>query len=137
MAKEKDIIKEELLKQMDDDSEESHDADKNSTQRIIEISRVRVRKLKLIAITSWTFTIVYWLAMHTLNDIVLKGREAFLTRDEFHLLSYQDMGLKTLALITILLTYLYHAKSKTLTVMQIYARLANIEDHLKKISQDK
>ena len=138
MAKAEDIIKEQLLKQMDDDSAESLDADKNSTQRIIEICRVRVRRLKLIAATSWLITILYFLAMHTLKDIVLRdGRWAFLTRDELLLISYSDMGLKTLAVISVLLTYLAYCKSKTLTMLQIYARLAGIEEHLKKISRDK
>lgn len=137
MAKAKNIIKEELLKQMDEDSAESLEADTNSTRRIIEMGQVRVRRLKWIAATSWLITILYFLAMHTLKDIVLRDREAFLTRDELALISYSDMGLKVLALIAVLLTYLVYCKSRTLTILQIYARLASIEEHLKRISRDK
>lgn len=137
MANAKDIIKEELLKQMDEDSAESPDADKNPTRRIIEINRTRVRRLKWIAATSWLITILYFLAMHALKDIVLRGREAFLTRDEFELIGYSDMGLKVLALIAVLLTYLAYCKSKTLTILQIYAKLAAIEEQLKTIARDK
>jgi len=86
---------------------------------------------------TWLITVLYFLAMHTLKDIVLRGREAFLTRDEFELISYSDMGLKVLALIAVLLTYLAYCKSETLTILQIYAKLAAIEDQLKTIARDK
>jgi len=137
MAKAKDIIKEELLKQMDNDSAQSLDTDTNSAQRIIEKYQVRFRRIKWIAATSWLITVLYFLAMHTLKDIILRDREAFLTRDELLLISYSDMGLKVLALIAVLLTYLAYCKSKTLTILQIYARLASIEEHLKRMSRDK
>ncbi|MHC4745557.1 MAG: hypothetical protein ACYS8Z_26885 [Planctomycetota bacterium] len=137
MAKAEDIIKEQLLKEMEDNSTESVNPGAHSPGRIIENYRVRVRRLKWIAATSWIITFLYWVAMHTLKDVLLRGREAFLTRDEMWLISYSDMGLKTLVVIAVLLTYLYHSKSKTLTVLQIYTRLAKIEEHLKELSRDK
>jgi len=63
--------------------------------------------------------------------------EGVLTSDEFWLFRFSDMALIVAIIIPILLTYLVYAKSKTLTMLQICARLAGIEEQLKKISQEK
>ncbi|MBN2593196.1 MAG: hypothetical protein JXA81_06795, partial [Sedimentisphaerales bacterium] len=59
------------------------------------------------------------------------------TNNEFWLIRYSDLTMIVVVIISILLTYLVYAKSRTLTLLQICARLAGIEEQLKKISQDK
>ena len=137
MAKENDI-KEELLKQMDKETAELPDADRNSAGKILENYRGQLRRLKWIAAISWLITVLYLLGMHMLKDALLESNlQYFLTQDEFLLVSYSDVGLKVLVVIAALLTYLVYSKSKTLTMVQICSRLANIEEHLKRMSQDK
>ena len=137
MAKEKDI-KEELLKQMDQDSAGSAETDKDSARKIIEAHRAQAKRLKTLTILSWAITVFYFFAMHALKDFLLKSDlQYLLTENEFLLISYTDMGLKVLIVISVLVTYLSYCKSKALTMIQICARLADIEEHLKKMSQDK
>ncbi len=137
MAKNNDL-KEELLKQMDMDSAEAADVSVNSARKIIEKHKARLRKLKWIAAIGWLITILYALAMHNLKVYLLKYNiEGVFTREEFWLIRFSDMCLIVAILIPILLTYLVYAKSKTLTMLQICARLASIEEHLKKMSRDK
>ena len=137
MAKANDI-KEELLKQMEKDFSESMDVDKDSARKIVENHRAQVRRLKRITITSWAITVLYLLAMYILKETILESHlRNFLTRDEFLFFRYADMGTKVLIVISGLLTYLLYHRSKMLTMLQICARLANIEEHLKRMSQDK
>ena len=105
---------------------------------IIEKHKAQLRRLKWITAISWLVTVLYFITMHILKDILLGGNIGnFLTEDEFWLISHSDTGLKVLIIIAVLITYLNYSKSRTLTIMQICARLANIEEHLKKMSQDK
>ena len=145
-------IKEELLKQMDGDSVEMPEVNETSAREIIEQHKTRLRWLKWIAAISWLITFLYAVGMHNLKVYLLKYNmgmhnlkvyllkdniEDVLTREEFWLIRFSDMCLIVAILIPILLTYLVYAKSKTLTMLQICARLASIEEHLKKISQEK
>jgi len=136
MAREKDI-KEELLKQLDQDSAGSAETDKDSARKIIEDYQVQAKRLKLLTILSWAITVFYFLAMHSLKEFLLEGNlRSLLTENEFLLISYMDMGTKVLVVISVLVTYLCYCKSKALTMIQICARLANIEEHLKRMSQE-
>ncbi len=137
MAKENDL-KEELLKQMDKDSAEATDVSANSAGNIIEKHKTRLRKLKWITAISWLVTILYAVGMHNLKVFLLKNNlEGFLTSDEFWLIRRSDTVLMVLIIIAVLLTYLIYSTSRTVTILQISARLANIEEHLKKMSRDK
>ncbi len=137
MEKAKDI-KEELLKQMDGYSVETTDVISTSARKIIEKHKTQLRRRKRIAATSWLMTFLYAVGMHNLKVYVFKYNiEDVLTREEFWLIRFSDMCLIVVILISILLTYLVYTKSKTLTMLQICARLAGIEEHLKKMSQDK
>jgi hypothetical protein len=137
MEKAKDI-KEELLKQMDGYSVKTTDVIATSAREIIEKHKTQLRWRKWIAAISWLITFLYAVGMHNLKIYVLKYNiEDVLTREEFWLIRFSDMCLIVAILISILLTYLVYAKSKTLTMLQICARLAGIEEHLKKMSQDK
>ncbi|MFC1635414.1 hypothetical protein ACFL5Z_11275 [Planctomycetota bacterium] len=135
MAKEKDI-KEELLKQLDQDSAGSAETDKDSARKIIEDYQAQARRLKTLTILSWAITVFYFFAMHSLKEFLLEGNlRSLLTENEFLLISYMDMGTKVLVVISVLVTYLCYCKSKALTMIQICARLANIEEHLRKMAQ--
>lgn len=137
MQKAKDI-KEELLKQMDGYSVKTTDVSAISARKIIENHKARLRRLKWIAAISWLMTFLYAVGMHNVKIYVLKHSiEGVLTRNEFSLIRYSDMTTIVMIIISILLTYLVYAKSKTLTMLQICARLASIEEQLKKMSQDK
>lgn len=137
MEKAKDI-KEELLKQMDGYAVQTTDTISTSARNIIEKHKTRLRRLKWIAAISWLITLIYAVAMHNLKIYLLKyNTEGVLTSDEFWLFRFSDMALIVAIIIPILLTYLVYAKSKTLTMLQICARLAGIEEQLKKISQEK
>jgi hypothetical protein len=137
MAREKDI-KEELLKQMDKDFGGSTDADKDSARKIIESHRGQVIRLKWIAAIGWLITIIYAVGIHNLKIYLLKyDIGGVLTRNEFMLIRFSDAGLMVLIVVAVLLTYLSYCRSRTLTMLQICARLAGIEEHLKRMSEGK
>jgi len=137
MAKENEL-KEELLKQLDKDSAGAAGANINSAGKIIEKHKIRLRKLKWIAAIGWLITILSALVLHNLKVFVLENKiERVLTSDEFWFIRRSDTVLMVLVIIAVLLTYLFYSTSRTLTILQISARLANIEEQLKKMSQDK
>lgn len=137
MDKAKDI-KEELLKQMDGYSVETKDIISSSSRTVIDKHKSQLRRRKWIAAISWLFTFLYAVGMHNLKVYVFKYNiEDVLTREEFWFIRFSDMALIVVIITSILLTYLVYTKSRTLTLLQICARLAGIEEHLKKIAQDK
>ena len=77
------------------------------------------------------------LFLHNLKDYVFKqSNDNIFSENEFWFVRFSDMVSIVLVVICVLLTYLVYAKSKTLTMLQICARLTGIEEHLKRISQD-
>jgi hypothetical protein len=137
MAKENDL-KEELLKQMEKDTAEASEVSLNSAGKIIEKHKTRLRKLKWIVVTGWLITILYALAMHNLKVFLFKNNiGGVLTSNEFWLIRRSDTCLAALIIIAVLLTYLFYSTSRTITILQISARLGKIEEHLKRMSQDK
>jgi len=137
MDKAKDI-KEALLKQMDEDFAGSTDVNKDSARKIIEKHKTHLRRLKWIAAASWLITIIYAVGMHNLKVYLLKyAIGGVLTRNEFSLVRLSDTGLIILICIALLLTYLVYSASRSMTILQICARLANIEEQLKRMSPDK
>ena len=137
MVKENDL-KEELLKQMDKSSAEAVGVNVNSAGKIIEKHKTQLKKFKWIAAIGWLITILYALAMHNLKVFLLKNYTVgVLTHNEFQLIRWSDTCLIVLIIIAVLLTFLLYSKSRTVTILQISARLANIEEQLKKMAQDK
>ena len=131
-------IKEELLKQMDKNSVEATDVSVHSAREIIEKYKAQLRRLKWITAISWLVTILYFVAMYIMKVILLEGNLGnFLTEGERWLVQHMDTGLKVLIVIAVFLSYLIYSKSRTLTTLQVCGRLANIEEYLKKMSQDK
>jgi len=131
-------IKEALLKQMDGDSAGASDVNKTSAKEIIEKHKTQLKRRKWIAVISWLITFVYVVALYDLKNYVLNNSiENVFTNNEFWLIRYSDLTMIVVVIISILLTYLVYAKSKTLTMLQICSRLAGIEEQLKKISQSR
>ena len=136
MAKEKDV-KEELLKQMDKDSAETAGVTANSAWEIIGKHKVQLKKLKWIAAISWLIMLACLLFLHSLKDYVFKqSSDNIFSENEFWFIRFSDIVSIVLVVICVLLTYLVYAKSKTLTLLQICARLTGIEEQLKKMSQE-
>ena len=129
-------MKEELLKQMDDDSTGASDAKPDSAQRIIETYAAQVRWLKWITVIGWAVTILYFATMSILKEILQVDINHVLTDEELFI-RYSDIGLKVLLVIAVVLTVAVYLKSRTLTIRHIHIRLANIEKQLRKRSQDK
>jgi cytochrome b subunit of formate dehydrogenase len=130
-------IKEELLKQMEGDSAGAMQVSQTSAQKIIEKHKAQLRRRKWIAVIGWLITFIYGVALYNVKNYVLQNEvEEVLTKNEFWLIRYSDLTMIVVVIISILLTYLVYAKSKTLTMLQISARLASIEEHLKKISEN-
>ena len=135
MANEKNI-KEELLKQMDQDSAETVGVSANSAWEIIGTHRTQLKKLKWIAATSWLIMLMCALFLHDLKDYVFKqSNDNIFSENEFWFVRFSDMVSIVLVVICVLLTYLVYAKSKTLTILQICARLTGIEEQLKRMSE--
>ena len=129
-------MKKELLKQMEKDSDGRFDTSANSAWKLIETHKGQLGRLKWIAAIGWIVALVCALALHNLKVYVFKHDiDGVLAENEFWLIRYSDTTSMVLLVICILLTYLVYAKSKTLTMLQICARLASIEEQLKKISQ--
>ena len=136
MDKAKDI-KEGLLKQVDGDSAGATQVSQISAQKIIEKHKAQLRRRKWIAVIGWLITFVYVVALYNVKNYVLQNEiEDVFTKNEFWLIRYSDLTMIIVVIISILLTYLVYAKSKTLTMLQICARLASIEEQLKKISEN-
>jgi hypothetical protein len=136
MDKTKDI-KEELLKQMDGGSVESTQLSTTSAWKLIDKHKAQLRRRKWIAAASWLITFIYVVTLYNVKIYVLENSiEDVLTENEFWLIRYSDVTMIVVVIISVLLTYLVYAKSKTLTILQISARLTNIEEHLKKISEN-
>jgi hypothetical protein len=137
MTKENEL-KEELLKQMDKESTEGVNISGNSAEKIIEKHKTRLKKLKWIAAIGWLITILYAVAMHNLKVSLLDNKiEDVLTSNAFWLIRWSDTCLMVLTIIAVLLTYLFYSTSRTVTILQISARLAKIEEHLKRMTQNK
>jgi hypothetical protein len=143
MIKAKDI-KEKLLKQMDGDVAGTTEISETSAREIIDKHKTRLKRINRIAAIGWLITIMYTLAMHSLNDylsgvkdyLTKNKMEGFFTNDQFMLVRYMDMGSAVLIAIAILLTYLAYNTSRSTTLLQICARLAGIEEQLKKLSEN-
>lgn len=135
MAKTNDM-KNELLKQMERDFDGHFGESANSASAIIGRHKSQLRRLKWIAAIGWTISLIFAVALHNLKVYVFeRDIDGVFTENEFWLIRYSDMTLIVLLAICVLLAYLVYAKSRTLTMLQICARLANIEEQLRRISQ--
>ena len=133
MAKEDDI-KEELLKQMDSGPHKKPEIRASSVDEIIAKDRARIKRLKWAAVISWVLVAFCLIPAAFLEHAEESG---VLTTNELVFLNSLALILRALLLIAIVLTVSLYMRSRTLTIHRIHARLANIEELLKKMSHDK
>ena len=132
MAKENNI-KEELLNQMDKNFDQPST---KSAQEIIARDIARVRRLKWITIFGWLLVIICFVIAGII-ELNVKGIESDLLYMSTMWSSITILIFQAMLLIAIILTISLYIRSRTLTLHKIQARLANIEEQLKKMSQDK
>jgi len=138
MTKENDL-KEELLKQMDKDSDKIPEANIKSPKEIIARDMARIRRLKWITTFSWLLVVAFFIVGGIIENAV--------PYPGFPGTTYKAVGviilptlvvvLKALILISVFFTISLYVRSRALSIKQIHIRLINIEEHLKKMSQDK
>ncbi len=135
MTKENDI-KEELLKQMDKDPDKMTEANIKSPKEIIARDMARVKRLKWITTFSW---LLVFIGLVITEIVVPHPRSPGTTGKAVWLLILPTLVvvLKALILISVFFTISLYVRSRALSIKQIHIRLVNIEEHLKKMSQDK
>jgi len=135
MAKENEL-KEELLKQMDKDFGKMPGANKKSPKEIIARDMTRVKRLKWITVFSW---LLVFIGLCITEIVVPYLRFPDTTRKAVGVIILPTLVvvLKALILISVFFTISLYVRSRALSMKQIHIRLINIEEHLKKMSQDK
>jgi len=138
MAPENDI-KKELLKQMDKNSNQRPKANIMSPLEIISKDMARVQRLKWITIFSWLLVVMLFVIGGIIETAVpYKGfPDAELKAVGLIILPVLTVVLKALIFISIFFTIALYVRSRTLSIKKIHTRLSNIEEQLKRISQDK
>ena len=138
MAKENDI-KEELLKQMDKDPDKMPRANIKSPKEIIARDMARIRRLKWITTFSWLLVVAFFIVGGIIENAVPYPRFPGTTCKAVWVIILPTLVvvLKALILISVFFTISLYVRSRTLSIKQIHIRLINIEEHLKKMSQDK
>ena len=133
MAKENEL-KEELLKQLDNDSDKIPEANTKSSKEIIAKDLARIKRLKRITILNWILVVVCFLATTFLEQA--RNSHALIDTENVWLNSLIII-LRALLMIAIFLSASLYMRSRTLTIHKIQIRLSNIEMLLKKMAQDK
>ena len=138
MAKENDL-KEELISQMEKDSDEIPEADTKLSKAIIATDTARIKRLKWITICSWLLVAALFIIGSIIEIAVPHPRIPDETIKAVGVIIFPILMiiLKALILISIFFTISLYVRSRTLSIKQIHIRLINIEEHLKQISQDK
>ena len=133
MTKENNL-KEELLKQMEKDSDKIPEANTKSSKEIIAKDLARIKRLKWVTICSWLLVAVCFIAAAFLERA--QDSNALINTEQVWLNSLIII-FRALLLIAIFLTTSLYIRSRTLTIHKIQIRLSNIEMLLKQMAQDK
>ena len=128
MARENDI-KEELLKQMEKNTDKMSEANVKSSQEIIARDAARVKRMKWTTIFSWLVVAVFFIVAG-----IIESNPSYRNTVP---LNCAIVIFRAVLLIAVIFTISLYVRSRTLTMHQIQARLSNIEEQLKKMSQDK
>ena len=127
-------LKEELLKQMEKDSDKIPEANTKSAQDIIAKDLVRIKRLKRITILSWLLVV----ACFTVATFLEQARNSdALIAIEYAWLNSLIMILRALLVIAIFLSASLYMRTRTLTIHKIQIRLSNIEMLLKQMAENK
>ena len=128
MAKDSDL-REELLKQMDREADRSPNAARTETQTILAKDEARLRRTRRITAFSWILLAAAFLASGVTG--ALSGFRSEL----WGICSI--IGLQALLIIAAALTVGLSFKARTVKMKQIQAALADIQDQLRSMRQDK
>jgi len=123
-------IKKELLKQMDNNSH----VNAKSAQKIIAQDMARVRRMKWVTASSWLLVVICFLVTGVIQCDVknVDNNSSYLNMMR---ISLTILIFRALLLIAVFLTISLYIRSRTLTMHQIQARLAKIEEQLRRMSQ--
>ena len=127
MAKENNL-KEALLRQMNENSNMTSGLDAGSAHQVIARDTALVKRAKKVATFAWAVLLIFLFVMSV--ESISAGPPDWLTAAV--ILVYP-----ALLLIAVICSVSFYVRSRTLTMHQIQAGLANIEMLLKKMSQDK
>jgi hypothetical protein len=128
MVKDNDL-REELLKQMDRDAGSSPNTPRTAAQAILAKDAARLRRTKRITVFSWLLLAAAFLASGVTG--ALSGFRSEL----WGICSI--IGLQALLIIAVSFTVVLSFRARTVRMKQIQAALADIQDQLKSICQDK
>jgi len=135
MAKENDLRKE-LLKQMDKDHGKTLEAGVTLAQEIVRRDATHVKRLKWVVIVCWLLVMIFFMVAGIV-ECNIKGIESDVLYVNTMWINVAVLVLRAMLLIALVLTISLYVRSRTLTMHQIQARLANIEEQLMRMSQDK
>jgi hypothetical protein len=128
MKKDSDL-REELLKQLEGDVGAGPNAAQGEAQAILAKDDARLKRVKRLTAFSWLLLMVAFLA---------SGIAGALTGFHSELWGIASIiGLQALLIIAVALTVAHSFRARTLRMKQIQAALADIQDQLKAISQNK
>ncbi len=128
MAKDSDL-REELLKQMDREADRSPNAARTEAQAILAQDEARLRRTRRITAFSWILLAAAFLASGVTG--ALSGFRSEL----WGICSI--IGLQALLIIAAALTVGLSFRARTVKMKQIQAALADIQDQLRSMRQDK
>jgi hypothetical protein len=122
-------LKEELLKQMDQNRGAPPNGNQDLIQAIIAKETVRLRRLKRAAVVSWLL-----LAASFVVTGIIGAVGGF--REELWIV-IPMIGVQALLIIAVSLTFVLSTRSRTLSMKRIQATLVDIQEQLKKLSEGK
>lgn len=133
MAKESDM-KKELLGQLAGASKGERGKDAELACKIIEKDRARIRRTKWETAISWGLVVICFI----MGAVVERFRmQQYFNKAELIWSHCLPMILRALLLIALIFTVLLYTRSRTLTIRQIQARLADIEALVRKMAEDR
>lgn len=122
-------LKEELLRQMDRDAGSGAGFPQGSAQAIMAKDAARLKRTKRITVISWLLLAAAFLAAGVTG--VLTG-----FRSELWTIC-TVIGVQALLIIAVSLTFVLSVRSRTLRMKQIQAALADLQDQLRSVTQNK
>ena len=132
----KNDLKEELLKQMDKSHDKTSETNAKSIQKIIERDTARVKRLKRVVIVSWILVIMCFL-VGGIAELNIRDPESGLFYLDVMWANILVLTFRALLLVALVMTISFHVRSRSLSLRHIQVRLANMEEQLKRMSQDK
>jgi len=128
MAKENNL-KEALLRQMDGNSNMTSGLDTRSAQQVLAKDAAAVKRAKKVTLFAWAVLLIF-LFVVAVFEVISRGRPEWLTPAAI-------LVFQALVMIAVICSVSLYIRSRTLSIHKIQASLTNIEELLKKMSQDK